>query len=480
MNIYKEFKKQFEEGAIRLTAGVAKLARRRGKNWYQKLKDVANALAGGNIPSFDPNISGVKSKTNIYSGPEAMNKSARSILQQTASEYSSIYTTHFEKFYITSELILKEKKGEDFSFDEIFSSDENLDRIKELYDRLNISNDIEGLLSSEAPRNLVIEIFKEMTIIISSLSGEVNKNASFIGPILIDLDGGEFSNRFETPLIGICKRIYIFKQLTSSFTMLQSYRKEKRKERALANPSGSRDTDTAEEPTSDDSGASPRLPITFDYSAEQLLAGSNSALEDLGGDSFRIQNLDRSGEYIIPVILARRDGEQVTNEEITLINDNSQQFIKKLISLDVLELNIEESTLLRNSNGGVASIGRDRSKFIFNIRLNQDFKTEAYNEVLNDNDSIFVINNTSAATPAGKVIKASLNSDLKKEAETATTPYYETISPSGERVSFTPTDLVKGMGKIKDSSGKSFKPKKIKGKTLADKVMSKGFGKVRK
>jgi hypothetical protein len=136
--------------------------------------------------------------------------------------------------------------------------------------------------------------------------------------------------------------------------------------------------------------------------------------------------------------------------------------------------------LLRNSNGGVANIGRDRSKFIFNIRLNQDFKTEAYNEVLNDNDSIFVINNTSAATPAGKVIKASLNNDLKKEAETATTPYYETISPSGERVSFTPTDLVKGMGKIKDSSGKSFKPKKIKGKTLADKVMSKGFGKVKK
>tara|TARA_B100000131_G_scaffold322185_2_gene375298 strand:+ start:5714 stop:7309 length:1596 start_codon:yes stop_codon:yes gene_type:complete len=56
------------------------------------------------------------------------------------------------------------------------------------------------------------------------------------------------------------------------------------------------------------------------------------------------------------------------------------------------------------------------------------------------------------------------------------TPYYETISPSGKKVYFTPADIVRGGGKVKDSNGKAFKPTRWKGKSLADKVMSKGFG----
>lgn len=70
---------------------------------------------------------------------------------------------------------------------------------------------------------------------------------------------------------------------------------------------------------------------------------------------------------------------------------------------------------------------------------------------------------------------------LRRVASTETTVLYQAVSPNGELVSFTPTDLVVGGGKIKDSKGKSFKPtKRLRGKSLANRVMSKGYGKVRK
>jgi hypothetical protein len=68
---------------------------------------------------------------------------------------------------------------------------------------------------------------------------------------------------------------------------------------------------------------------------------------------------------------------------------------------------------------------------------------------------------------------------LKKISSADTTPYYQTISPSGEAVFFTPSDLVISGGSVKDSKGNEFKPKKIKGKSLSQIVTSKGFGKVR-
>jgi|TARA_Y100000287_G_scaffold174312_1_gene163054 hypothetical protein len=69
--------------------------------------------------------------------------------------------------------------------------------------------------------------------------------------------------------------------------------------------------------------------------------------------------------------------------------------------------------------------------------------------------------------------------DLKKISSAESTPYYEADSPNG-KVSFTPADLVIGGGKIKDSKGNWFKPKNIRGKSLAQKVNSKGFGRVRR
>jgi hypothetical protein len=69
--------------------------------------------------------------------------------------------------------------------------------------------------------------------------------------------------------------------------------------------------------------------------------------------------------------------------------------------------------------------------------------------------------------------------DLEKLSSYTTTPLYETISPSGETITFTVADLVMGVGKVRDSKGNSFKPKKRKGKSLSDRVMSPSFGKVK-
>ena len=60
-----------------------------------------------------------------------------------------------------------------------------------------------------------------------------------------------------------------------------------------------------------------------------------------------------------------------------------------------------------------------------------------------------------------------------------TTPLYITTGPDGEKVIFTPSDLVSGMGYLKSKKGKRFKPHHIKGHSLSTIVNSEGFGKSR-
>ena len=69
---------------------------------------------------------------------------------------------------------------------------------------------------------------------------------------------------------------------------------------------------------------------------------------------------------------------------------------------------------------------------------------------------------------------------VKLSSASSTTPLYETVSPSGEAVAFTPADLVLGGGRLRDSKGNKFKVKKRKGKSLSDRVVSSDFGKVKR
>ena len=76
--------------------------------------------------------------------------------------------------------------------------------------------------------------------------------------------------------------------------------------------------------------------------------------------------------------------------------------------------------------------------------------------------------------------KSMLDDLVKLSGATTTTPLYETVSPSGEAVAFTPADLVLGGGSLTDSKGNKFKYKKRKGKSLSDRVTSSEFGKVKR
>jgi hypothetical protein len=70
--------------------------------------------------------------------------------------------------------------------------------------------------------------------------------------------------------------------------------------------------------------------------------------------------------------------------------------------------------------------------------------------------------------------------DKKATSFTTTTPLYETTGPDGQKVTFTPSDLVAGNGSIKSKSGKPFKLTKYKGSSLSDRVNSEDFGRVKK
>lgn len=60
-----------------------------------------------------------------------------------------------------------------------------------------------------------------------------------------------------------------------------------------------------------------------------------------------------------------------------------------------------------------------------------------------------------------------------------TTPLYVTKGPDGESITFTPADLVAGVGHLKSKSGKSFKPTSYKGHSMADIITNKNFGKTK-
>jgi len=73
-----------------------------------------------------------------------------------------------------------------------------------------------------------------------------------------------------------------------------------------------------------------------------------------------------------------------------------------------------------------------------------------------------------------------MNDKKASNGGATTTPLYETTGPDGKKVTFTPSDLVAGGGHIKSESGKSFKPKKYKGSSLADIITKGDFGKTKK
>jgi hypothetical protein len=70
---------------------------------------------------------------------------------------------------------------------------------------------------------------------------------------------------------------------------------------------------------------------------------------------------------------------------------------------------------------------------------------------------------------------------IDKKAYGETAQLYKTKAPSGADVIFSPQDLIKGDGKLKDPDGPSrFKPKKWRPYSVSEIVNSPDFGKVKR
>ncbi len=159
-------------------------------------------------------------------------------------------------------------------------------------------------------------------------------------------------------------------------------------------------------------------------------------------------------------------------------DESAEAIFEKLINLGMIELLIPEDKHIKDYIIDVILRPNDGANKFLYVAFN-------YNTLSNEKgDDVFGIMRIYKKDSRPIEIVADDSHFIKELYKLAnssnTTPLYETVSPSGERVSFTAADLVVGKGKVRDSKGKSFKPKKRKGKSLADRVNSKSFGKVKR
>lgn len=160
--------------------------------------------------------------------------------------------------------------------------------------------------------------------------------------------------------------------------------------------------------------------------------------------------------------------------------EDAEQYIDFFVNSGIIEFN---SSLPDNWKNYIADYTRNSHPGGATISLifRQDKLSELIASSIASEVDIFKI----ITERAGEVYVKAEDTDLldslyKISSAMGVTPLYETISPGGEKVVFTSTDLVRNGGKIRDSRGRSFKPKRWKGKSLSDIVSAPGYGKVKK
>jgi len=475
---YKRISKDFSEGIMLLSGGIAKIERARGKNWYQKLKGFVNALAGGNLPSLDPGISDLKSVTNVYSGAEKMNTTAERVLSSLSNNYYSTFNKTIKKFYNISKNLFSSKYGNTEYLESKISDDPRLNVIRDLYLQKSLSEDTEGWTSKSAPINIVTNILKEMSGISTSLRESVEKNISSLHMLSRELENGEFPDNLEGAVIDVCREIFVFESILTGFAQRQPFNRERNRRRSIGEPMGSSEAGYDEATESGSTEADIAGYDIQNYYVERFAGSGEYPDSSIDSANNRIGDSD-SGVHKILFGIIKRDNSEITESELQFMNENKKRILKDLVISEKLTFSSDFVINEFKDNYMDSSFIRENSyKVICSIILKSDFKNNVYRAV-EDGEVIIELKNED--TRVDLIVKANEKQNIIKKSETATSPFYQTVSPSGDKVNFTPTDLVRGMGKLKDpKTGKSFKPKKVKGKSLADRVMSKDYGKVKK
>lgn len=460
---YSDLTEDFDKSLNLLLRGTAALNKAQSTSAYDKLKSGFNTLLGGGLPSLDPGISEIRSKTNIFSGAEEVNRVSKIILKDHSKEYHDVTSTYFNLFIEISDALSNQIKiasgavwdPKDFSGEIKKIKSE----ISEISMELGLADDGSGNMDPGSPKHIVESIFKTYPKLFSLFADSLNKNYGSLSKIKEAL---AIDTKPSDPDLSALKEVYGYAHvLNFAFGQFRSI--------DIPKPSSSRAT----------AGTGGGPPVSWNFSPDHydILGFDRRVLKPVAGAGG--YELD-FGTNLIQFIIKRKDDAAFATEEVDYFNNNLWETIVEFDKNGQLKFNddfldILDSNKLLDSSNFDPLRGNKEAKIIIQFDPNLEAELKALG--LATGRMLMEI-----PSRRGQIIKAAkLNDEIIKISETATTPYYEAVSPSGSKISFTPADLVKDLGKLRDpKTGKTFKPKKIKGKSLADRVMSKEFGKVKK
>jgi len=416
------------------------------------ISSAVTSLLSGGLPSVNPLAGRIKSKKNI--GVEynsEYNKKAREEFVAIMTDLRTILKRRFNAFLeVTEASIEKEPLGDD--------KNSILDNYYNIISNLILSKNKVSHLLSSSPSGIILNVMIPEIIALFKAVGsnyqlvKSDNNPENIKLLYSSIKSLEsFSNAYEGERLEYAVRK---KQRESARKKLLSNKGKKNKSKEEPNrPSGSGTSTSGPKRMLirrviplrgfDDETMS----STGDYE-KSILKAKDPLLGDLiFGIDFVEDISNKSADELLKNMMIS-EGVKIT----TSLSKND-------ISSNIIEHDGENILEIIFSRRGVLSVRDSGDKHLFTV----------------DGDSSAKMPQVVTAKPLEETER------LRKISSTSTTtPLYQSRSPSGESISFTPADLVAGGGYLTDSKGKKFKPKKIKGKSLSSRVMSKGFGKTKK
>jgi hypothetical protein len=451
---------------------------------FKTMSNFLDALSGGVIPSSNDQIGGMKANMNIGYGAEKNNEIAEShfarYLKDLKFSMKNIEKLifHLRNSSVNGEFEFSEKLPDRvvelknmYSIRDRKSGSSTIYSDKNLYSTQGIVSSAISLIESD--KKAVIDVYRAYQKYIGELPNQIllggRVDSGVREAVQMFVSASQKLIRYPSVFDGMADHSGrsdasgqsgesegYGEQVDSIF----SVNKGKSGDPLLSNL-----TDTSEQASADYSD----LIITLNGINTSI---SESISEDELGLNYQVKNND-SERLIVNVIVSTN---KVASESLLLhLNRNSRSIFNDLIESRYISF---KNSYLKDDILGYIN---DLSFIIDDGNINLSIVIDgSITEGMVSGDNLLFIHNTSSDTNFKLSIAGNYNYNIIKAGEAQTTPYYETISPDGEKVYFTPADLVSGGGKLKSPKGKSFKPKKIKGKSLADRVNSKGFGKVRK
>jgi|14BtaG_2_1085337.scaffolds.fasta_scaffold00001_23 hypothetical protein len=391
------------------------------------------SLLSGGSPSVNPLIGRIKSKKNL--GVEynsEYNKKAKEEFRKIMTEARTIYVGRFDPLYRFQKESEKDRL-----------SDENVhDAHSDMISRLILSKNKISFLRKNSPAYIITkEMIPHLVSLFQALKESFNEHK--------EKDNDESLSRLYYSIVSLKSFLDAYEPARINFKPQVSQTEKKDKARKKGkNP---------EAPTT-------TLPLDIEsLRIRQIIPFQGFSQEDGGLPESPHRVADPLLEDLVFGIEFNRDVGGFDSKEILESLLNSRQ--------------IKISSALEDRGSYSSAITEYGKINIVKVIVRARAVAQARKA---GSQFIFKVERSGSSAHMEEEVTASKTDQLKKLSYATTSPLYEASSPSGEKISFTPTDLVAGTGYLTDSKGKRFRPKKMKAKSLASKVTSKGFGKVKK